>query len=255
MQVLLSPAKNLDTRQATQIKDYTLPVFTEEAKYLINQLKKLDVNEISRLMNINHDLAGLNKQRYAAWHLPFDKSNAKEALLTFDGEVFKKMNPGDFDEKELHFAQDHFTILSGLYGALRPLDLMQPYRLEMGTKLSTSYGKNLYEYWGHKITGFVNERLSHDTDQSLVNLASQEYTKAITFKNLHASQIITPVFKDHKNGKYQVIFIFAKQMRGKMSRFIIKNQPQDVNEIKLFSEDGYAYDDNLSSDNQWVFTR
>lgn len=224
--------------------------FGKEATLLIKDLKKLKSIEVQSLMNVSATIAELNTDRFNKWSLPFSLENAKPAIHAFKGDVYTGMDASSLTEDELNFAQESLSILSGLYGLLRPFDLMQAYRLEMGTKFATKRGKNLYEFWGDKITEEINTR-EKDT---LLNLASNEYFKAVNKKTLRAN-LITPVFKDEKNGVLKVISFFAKKARGMMARYIIQNHITNVEEIKNFNLGGYAFNQSLSTDKEWVFTR
>lgn len=228
----------------------TLSPFEKESAALIKELKKLKATDIQSLMKVSPKIAELNAERFNNWKLPFDTNNAKAAVFAFKGDVYTGLDAETFSEEEILFAQEHLSMLSGLYGLLRPLDLMQAYRLEMGTKFANKKGKNLYEFWGTKITQEINRR---ETDV-LINLASNEYFKAIDKKTLKA-EIITPVFKDEKNGVLKVISFFAKKARGMMARFIIQNHISNVEDIKNFNLGGYAFSEVLSTDKEWVFTR
>ena len=224
--------------------------FGKEATLLIKDLKKLKSIEVQSLMNVSATIAELNTDRFNKWSLPFSLENAKPAIHAFKGDVYTGMDASSLTEDELNFAQESLSILSGLYGLLRPFDLMQAYRLEMGTKFATKRGKNLYEFWGDKITEEINTR-EKDT---LLNLASNEYFKAVNKKTLRAN-LITPVFKDEKKGVLKVISFFAKKARGMMARYIIQNHITNVEEIKNFNLGGYAFNQSLSTDKEWVFTR
>ena len=224
--------------------------FGKEATLLIKDLKKLKSIEVQSLMNVSATIAELNTDRFNKWSLPFSLENAKPAIHAFKGDVYTGMDASSLTEDELNFAQESLSILSGLYGLLRPFDLMQAYRLEMGTKFATKREKNLYEFWGDKITEEINTR-EKDT---LLNLASNEYFKAVNKKTLRAN-LITPVFKDEKNGVLKVISFFAKKARGMMARYIIQNHITNVEEIKNFNLGGYAFNQSLSTDKEWVFTR
>ncbi len=224
--------------------------FGKEATLLIKDLKKLKSIEVQSLMNVSATIAELNTDRFNKWSLPFSLENAKPAIHAFKGDVYTGMDASSLTEDELNFAQESLSILSGLYGLLRPFDLMQAYRLEMGTKFATKREKNLYEFWGDKITEEINTR-EKDT---LLNLASNEYFKAVNKKTLRAN-LITPVFKDEKKGVLKVISFFAKKARGMMARYIIQNHITNVDEIKNFNLGGYAFNQSLSTDKEWVFTR
>lgn len=254
MLVVVSPAKNLDFQSPAVIDDFTQPELLKEAKSLISRCKKLSPADIASLMSLSDKLAGLNADRYHAWSLPFSPDNAKQALLAFNGDVYVGMDANSFSEQDFAFAQQHLRILSGLYGVLKPLDLMQAYRLEMGTRLDTKQGDNLYQFWGEKITRNLNNVLQQQEDPVLVNLASNEYFKSVKPKLLKAT-IVTPEFKDEKNGQYKIISFFAKKARGMMARYIIQNRLSDVAQLKDFDLGGYQYSAELSTANKPVFTR
>ena len=254
MLIIISPAKSLNYEKQSLTDNYSQPEFISKSKLLINELRKLKPDDISNLMNISPKLAYLNFERFQQWHTPFTAENAKQALLTFNGEVFNGINVNSFTGEDLNFSQKHLRILSGLYGVLKPLDLISAYRLEMGTKLEVSGNKNLYEFWADKITSSLNNALKQQEDNILINLASNEYFKSVKTNNLNAD-IITPVFKDAKNDRYKVISIYAKKARGLMTSFIIKNRISNPEELKLFDAEGYFYNDELSQSGQPVFTR
>ena len=253
MIVMLSPAKSLDFKTLPQTGIYTLPDFLKEAAVIQSQLKKFKPEELSMLMGISAQLGQLNYERNQLWHPEFTTENAKQSILAFNGDVYEGLNAKKFSETELQTAQQKIRILSGLYGLLRPLDLIQPYRLEMGTQLVIPPCKNLYQFWQKKITEKLNEELN-SSGHTLVNLASNEYFKAVDTKKLEA-KIITPVFKDAKNGEFRVISFFAKKARGLMSRFIIENRIDDPEYLKAFDLDGYYFNPKLTKGNTWVFTR
>ncbi|MEZ7925642.1 MAG: peroxide stress protein YaaA [Flavobacteriales bacterium] len=250
MHILLSPAKTLNMDAIPSDHKISEFPFGKEATLLIKDLKKLKSIEVQSLMNVSATIAELNTDRFNKWSLPFSLENAKPAIHAFKGDVYTGMDASSLTEDELNFAQESLSILSGLYGLLRPFDLMQAYRLEMGTKFATKRGKNLYVFWGDKITEEINAR-EKDT---LLNLASNEYFKAVNKKTLRAN-LITPVFKDEKNGILKVISFFAKKARGMMARYIIQNHITNVEEIKNFNLGGYAFNQSLSTDKEWVFTR
>lgn len=254
MLILISPAKSLDFETATTSKIYSEAKYLKESQALIKLLRKLTVDEIADFMNISPKLAQLNYERFLSWQTPFNMDNAKQALLAFKGDVYTGLDAESLTEAELQIAQKDLRILSGLYGVLKPLDLIQPYRLEMGKKLQTSKGNNLYEFWGDKITNDINATLKEKGDKHLINLASNEYFKSINKKKLEA-EIITPVFKDFKNGQYKIISFFAKKARGMMTRFIIQNQISDPEHLKTFNSNGYIFNPHLSKDKEFVFTR
>lgn len=254
MLAILSPSKTLKYDIRPQTKEFSQPQFLGEAEQLVETLREFSPRQLQNLMNINTKLADLNANRFMEWKRPFNLDNAQQALLVFKGEVFNGLKADTLTEDELIYAQDHLCILSGLYGMLRPLDLMQPYRLEMGTKLKNKKGEDLYEFWGDKITKAVSKAIEKSGSRILVNLASNEYFKSIDTKKLDA-EIITPTFKDYKNGTYKFITVYGKNARGMMTRWIIKNRPKDAESLKHFEEDGYYYNDELSKGNRWVFTR
>ena len=254
MLILISPAKSLDFETATTSQVCSDAKFLKESQTLIKQLRRLSVEEIAEFMSISPKLAQLNYERFLSWQKPFSMDNAKQALLAFKGDVYTGLNAESLTEAELQVAQKDLRILSGLYGILKPLDLIQPYRLEMGKKLQTSKGNNLYEFWGDKITSDINATLKEKGDQYLINLASNEYFKSVNKKKIKA-EIITPVFKDLKNDQYKVISFFAKKARGLMTRFIIQNQISDPEHLRAFNSDGYIFNPQLSKDKELVFTR
>ena len=254
MLILISPAKALDFDSPLVTKKNSQPDFLDDSERLIEELRELSPPEIQALMKISPQLADLNFGRILNWHRPFDSDNARPALLAFDGMVFQGIDARSFSAKDLDFAQKHLRILSGLYGLLKPLDLIQPYRLEMGTKFENSRGKNLYEFWGDKLIDATNKLLNREKQPLLVNLASNEYFKSISKKDIEA-EIITPVFKDLKNGQYKMISIYAKKARGLMCAYIIKNRITDIEKIKGFDSEGYYFSPELSKGKEWVFLR
>ncbi len=254
MLAILSPAKTLDYDTPVPLARSTRFRFPDEAGELVKQLQGYTPRRLSNLMNISDNLAQLNAVRYAQWQYPFDESKARQALFAFKGDVYSGMDAYSLNEKELNRAQQNVRILSGLYGLLRPLDLILPYRLEMGTKLKNKGRKDLYAFWGEKITAQLNHDLKNGGHQVLVNLASQEYFKAINPQNIEA-EIVVPVFKDYKNGTYKIISFYAKKARGMMVRFMLQNQLANPEELKAFDVDGYHYNNELSNEDEMVFTR
>jgi uncharacterized protein len=250
MLILISPAKTLDYSTPTY-QDHSLPEFLPETKSLVSILKKKSANEIGNLMGISENLATLNEERFKSFQKEFNFDNSKQALLAFKGDVYTKMEVDHYSPEDFEFAQKHLRILSGLYGLLKPLDLIQPYRLEMGTQLENKKGKNLYEFWDKKIAKAVNEASGN---YPIVNLASQEYFKSVDKRTIKNS-IITIHFKEFKNEKYQVIGFFAKQARGLMTDFAIKNRITDPEKLKTFDLEKYEFSENLSKANDWVFVR
>ena len=250
MLLVISPAKTLDYSHP-EYSAHTQPDFTSEVKDLVGVLRKKSATQISKLMHLSDSLSILNEERYQTFTDTFSPDNSKQAILAFKGEVYAKMEADNFTAEDLEFAQQHLRILSGLYGLLKPLDLIQPYRLEMGTKLKTKKGNTLYDYWGTKISKALN---AAGEGRTLVNLASQEYFKAVDKKTLKLP-IITIHFKEHREGNYQVVGFFAKQARGLMTRYAIQNRITDPEQLKVFQEDGYEFAERLSSAQDWVFIR
>lgn len=253
MILVISPAKTLYDRSPVQLEPFTEPAFVSEAGKIISVMKKKKPEQLAQLMDISPKLAELNYHRFQAWQ-PTNPKNAWQALLMFHGDVYQGIKAETFSAPEFDYAQQNLRILSGLYGLLKPLDLIQPYRLEMGTAISIGSKKNLYEFWKTKITSQLNEDLAKKGDHTLINLASKEYFNAIDTRKLNA-RVITPSFRETKNGRYQMVSIFAKKARGLMSRFIIQNNLSDAEEIKAFDWEGYYFHNHLSSDTEWVFTR
>jgi cytoplasmic iron level regulating protein YaaA (DUF328/UPF0246 family) len=254
MLLLISPAKTLDFETPAPTTEFTQSDFLKESKQLISELRALAPHDISQLMHISDKLGLLNFDRFASWKTPFKPSNAKQALFAFQGDVYTGMQAETFSAEDIQFAQQHLRILSGLYGLLRPLDLMQAYRLEMGTGFANSRGKNLYEFWSDSITKAINKQLAALNSAVVINLASNEYFSAVKPKLLNA-EIITPIFKDKKNGQYKIISFFAKKARGMMSAYIIQNRIDNPEAIKQFDVAGYSFNAALSSARDWVFTR
>lgn len=253
MLTVISPAKTLDFDTPSHTKKHTQPRFLAQSEKLIEQLKKLSSQEIASLMSISDKLAGLNMARFQQWQTPFTEDNAKQAILAFKGDVYTGLDAETLDEKGLDFAQQHLRVLSGLYGVLRPLDLMQPYRLEMGTSFQNDAGRDLYTFWGDQLQKSLEAEPALE-DGILINLASNEYFKAVNAKKLKAT-IITPVFKDWKNGQYKMISFYAKKARGLMSRYIIDHQIDSPEKLKQFDSEGYRFSAEMSQKNDWVFIR
>ncbi|WP_338883341.1 peroxide stress protein YaaA [Xenorhabdus sp. TH1] len=254
MLITISPAKTLDYESPLATQKYSQPLLLAEAQQLIGICRTLTPAQIGSLMNISDKLAGLNAARFGEWQPHFTPDNARQAILAFKGDVYTGMQAETFSADDFDFAQTHLRILSGLYGVLSPLDLMQPYRLEMGIKLENPRGKDLYQFWGDRITENLNAALEQQGDEILVNLASDEYFKSVNSKKL-AARIIKPVFLDEKNGKYKVISFYAKKARGLMSRFIIQNQLTEPAQLVAFNLEGYAFDESLSKGDELVFKR
>jgi hypothetical protein len=254
MLLVLSPAKSLDYETAPTIKEHTLPEFITEASQLIGVLKKYSLSEIAELMGLSDKLAALNVARYEQWSKKFTEENSKQAILAFNGDVYEGFDASSLPKKSLKFAQDHVRVLSGLYGVLRPLDLMQAYRLEMGTSLANSKGKDLYAFWGDKVTNKLNEELSTHKIKILLNLASDEYFKVVKPAKV-SGEVISPVFQDEKAGQYKIISFYAKRARGLMARFIVENQIDRAEDLKNFDLEGYRYATKESTPLKPVFRR
>lgn len=253
MLIVISPAKKLDFSPVSAA-NASQPQLLDHAAELLEDLKQLSPQDVSGLMGLSDSLGALNYERFQAWQKPFTEDNAKPAVLAFKGDVYQGLDADRMTDGQLAWAQDHLRILSGLYGLLRPMDLMQPYRLEMGTKFATQRGKDLYAFWGSIITDEINGLLAASTSPVLVNLASNEYFKSVQHKAING-RIITPVFMDKKDDKYKIISFYAKKARGLMSAYIIKNKISDVEGIKDFDSDGYCYNAAMSDCDSWVFTR
>lgn len=250
MIVVISPAKSLNFETPSPTDVSTLPAFMKDADYLAGRLKKLNPTELAALMNISSKLAMLNADRYAGWK----KATSKQALFAYDGDVYDGMNAGTFNENEIEFSQKHLRILSGLYGLLKPLDEIKPYRIEMGTPFATPKGDNLYKYWGTRITDLLKKQLKTSGTNTLINLASQEYFASVQPGRLKC-RVITPTFRDKNKGEYTTISFFAKKARGMMCRYIIQNQITDFEMLAGFDEAGYLLNHNLTKGDNWVFTR
>jgi cytoplasmic iron level regulating protein YaaA (DUF328/UPF0246 family) len=254
MLLVISPAKTLDYETPPTTTRYTQPEYLDDAQKLIGILREYSPQQISELMHLSDKLAALNVARYGSWTPDFRPDNAKQALLAFKGDVYTGMRAEDFSEEDLDFAQRHLRMLSGLYGLLRPLDLMQPYRLEMGTKLANPAGADLYAYWGERISQGLNQALAEQGDDVLLNLASNEYFSAVRRSALKA-RIINIQFLDLKNGQYKIISFHAKKARGAMARFVIKERITNPHQLREFSDTGYRFEASRSSDDNLVFLR
>ncbi|MBB3305815.1 MULTISPECIES: peroxide stress protein YaaA [unclassified Enterobacter] len=254
MLMVISPAKTLDYESPLATQRFTQPALLEKSHQLIDVARDLSPSQISSLMGISDKLAHLNADRFNQWQPPLSLENARQAILAFKGDVYTGLQAETFSDNDFDFAQQHLRMLSGLYGLLRPLDLMQPYRLEMGIKLANPAGKDLYGFWGDLLTAKLNEAIAEQGDDVLINLASDEYFKAIKPKKLNA-ELIKPVFLDEKNGKFKVISFYAKKARGLMSRYVIQNRLTKPAQLKKFDVDGYFFDSAESKDNELVFKR
>ncbi|AXK40724.1 peroxide stress protein YaaA [Crenobacter cavernae] len=254
MLMVISPAKTLDFTTPPTTRHFFQPDFLPDSAELIAVLRTQSPADVANLMGVSDAIATLNVGRFHDWHAPFSPDNAKQAALAFKGDVYEGLSAGDLDHQELDYLQAHLRILSGLYGLLRPLDLMQAYRLEMGTKLPNARGKNLYAFWGEKITGALNALVLENDEPVLVNLASDEYFKSVKTKLLKA-RLVTPVFQDLKHDRYKIISFYAKRARGLMARWAVKHRVTDVQQLKGFDYDGYAFAPDASDGNTWVFRR
>ncbi|HCH23197.1 MAG TPA: peroxide stress protein YaaA [Oceanospirillaceae bacterium] len=254
MIIVLSPAKTLDFETPAHVDTHTQPNMLAQSQELIEQLREVSPQELAVLMKLSDKLAALNVARYGSWQQPFTQHNAKQSVLAFKGDVYTGLDADTLSSQDLNWAQSHLRILSGLYGLLRPLDLMQAYRLEMGTKFANHKGKDLYTFWDQQITQQLNQELGQQANPILVNLASNEYFKAVKAKHLDA-EIITPVFKDQKNGQYKIISFYAKKARGYMSHWMIKNKVTKSEDLKNFDAEGYKYSKKLSTESEPVFLR
>ena len=252
MKIVISPAKSLNYEKTVPVTTYTEPQFLKQAATIQNTLKKKKPSQLSELMDISAKLAELNWQRNQDWHLPFTAENARQAVYAFDGDVYTGLDVYTLPEDKISILQERLRILSGLYGLLKPLDLMQAYRLEMGTAMPVGKNKNLYEFWKKTITKALNDELQKD--ELFLNLASNEYFSAVDAKMLKVP-LITPEFKDYKDGKLKMISFFAKKARGLMVRYIIDTNAETLDDLKGFNYEGYAFDANLSKGNTLVFTR
>ena len=254
MIILLSPAKTLDFATPAPVAEFTQPDFLAESQRLVKRLRRFSPAELGRLMHISDPLAALNTKRYADWAPPFRPDNAKPALFAFNGDVYDGLAAATLPKPALRFAQGHLRMLSGLYGLLRPLDLIQPYRLEMGTRLANDRGEDLYAFWGERIVTALNAALAEAKARVLVNLASQEYFKAVTVKKLSVP-VIAPVFEDWSAGRFKVVSFYAKRARGLMARLALVKRLKAAEGLKDFSDEGYAYVAEASTATRWVFRR
>ncbi|ANF82070.1 hypothetical protein A3K93_07595 [Acinetobacter sp. NCu2D-2] len=254
MLALISPAKTLDYETALPTDEFTQARLLDHSQQLIEVAEKLSATEIASLMSVSEKIAKLNVERFRDWQPDFDFSNARQAIFAFKGDVYTGLDAYHLNDQQIQYAQHHLRMLSGLYGLLRPLDLMMPYRLEMGTKLANPRGANLYEFWGNIITDLINADLAEANSELLVNIASDEYYKSVKESKIQA-QIIKPVFLDQKNGKYKIISFYAKKARGLMARFIIENQITTIEDLKGFNVDGYYFDAESTLNGELVFKR
>ena len=254
MITLVSPAKKLDFSNTDILSQFSQCDFLKKSQILIDETKNMSISELKTLMKISDKLAEINRERFKQWSTPFTKENAKQAILSFKGDTYIGLNAETFSNKDFEYAQDHFRILSGLYGILRPLDLIQPYRLEMGTKLENPNGSDLYGFWSDQIAKKLNNTLKEHASKVILNCASVEYFKSVDINTLDAT-IVSPIFKDVKNGQAKIISFFAKKARGMMARFIIQNRIDKVDDIIKFNDAGYTYQPKESTPNNPLFTR
>lgn len=254
MLIVISPAKSLDFNTPSQTQHFTMPDMLDESEKLVERLQKMTPKQLSGLMGISANLGQINFERYQTWHQPFTTENAKQAVLAFNGDVYQGLEATSLTEGQLLNLQSKLRILSGLYGVLRPLDLIQPYRLEMGTKLKCQRSANLYAFWKSKITDKIKEAIAESGSNVLINLASNEYYKSIDAKKIGA-KIVTPAFKDLKNGQYKMISFFAKKARGLMTRFVLENNIEKTEDLQAFDAEGYVFNPRLSKPGAPVFTR
>lgn len=252
---VVSPAKSLDYESPVTSTIHSMPDFLNDSEKLVKGLRRLSRKKIMELMSVSTNIAELNQLRFSEWELPFTSENARPAVMAFTGDVYVGLDAKTLSDKDLEYAQKKLRILSGLYGLLRPMDLMQAYRLEMGTRFpNTKKTKDLYAFWDMKITDTLNDLLKSEEEKVLINLASNEYFKSVKAKNIEG-EIITPVFKDYKNGDYKVISFFAKKARGMMARYLIENRVDKAEGVKGFDVSGYAFNEKMSKEQEWVFTR
>jgi uncharacterized protein len=254
MLLVISPAKTLDFDSPVRLRKATMPDFLEDSARLVDNLRQLTPGQLSTLMDISPALGELNRDRFNAWHTPFDKHNARQALFAFKGDVYLGLDAPALSANDVTYAQEHLRILSGLYGLLRPLDLIQPYRLEMGTTFKALGSTSLYDFWGERVTAALNELLLKERHPLLVNLASVEYYKVVREKQLQA-RVISPVFKDFSNGQYKIVSFFAKKARGLMSAWILRNRLKKPEDLLAFDVDGYCYSAKDSTSDSPVFLR
>jgi len=254
MLFVISPAKSLDYDTPAPVQKGTQPAFLDQSAELVDVMRRFAPADLGKLMKISDKLAALNVARFEIWSRPFNKTNAKACVFAFNGDVYDGLDASSLDEAGIDYAQARLRILSGLYGVLKPLDLMQPYRLEMGTRVDNPKGRNLYEFWGATPTDALNKVLAGNTPPVLVNLASEEYFKVVKQDRLKA-RIVTPVFEDWKNGQYKIISFHAKRARGLMVRYAIDHKVDTVDTLKDFDYEGYAFDAAASDEDRWVFRR
>jgi cytoplasmic iron level regulating protein YaaA (DUF328/UPF0246 family) len=254
MLAILSPAKTLDFDSPLVTDQHSLPEFTQESTALIRTLRKLEPSEIGSLMGISDKLAALNHDRYAQWSPSFDDDNARASILAFKGDVYQGLDAPTMSKRDFTWAQKRLRVLSGLHGLLRPLDRIHPYRLEMGTKLDNPKGKDLYQFWGNKVTDALNEALAEQRSKVLINLASNEYYKVVQADQIQG-RVLTINFKEWRRDAYRFVSFSAKKARGLMARYMIDQRAESVEALRGFDVDGYALNKDLSSEDEWIFTR
>jgi cytoplasmic iron level regulating protein YaaA (DUF328/UPF0246 family) len=254
MIILINSSKTLNFERPAHISKHTIPEFLDDSELLVARLQKLSASDFSRFMGVSEKLAVLNVERYRNWLKSPAGPDAKQALLAFKGDIYAAMDANRYKMTDFNFAQKHLRILSGLYGILRPLDLIQPYRLEMATKLTTDRGQDMYQFWGNRIVTALNELIKKEKSGVVINLASMEYFKTVKSKLLEAD-VITPVFKEYKDPAYRVVAIYAKKARGLICDYLIQNRISRVEDLQAFDSDGYRFAPRLSSQSDWVFTR
>lgn len=254
MLTLISPAKTLDFETPLATDKTSTPDMLKHSRKLIKEMRTRSPEDLSKLMHISPKLGQLNAQRFEDWKTPFTPDNARQAILAFRGDVYMGLDADSYNQRDFTFAQKNLRILSGLYGVLRPLDLIQPYRLEMGTRLPTDKGKDLYAFWGDAITAALNQELATHKNKTIINLASNEYFKSVVPASLNAG-VITPVFKDYSKGSYKILSFYAKKARGYMASYIVKNRLTSPKGLLAFDTDGYGFNEDFSDETTWVFTR
>ena len=254
MLAIISPAKTLDYNSPAPTRKHTEPQFLEDSSELIDELREFAPPDVADLMGISSKLAELNVERYATWRTPFTRRNARQAILAFKGDVYLGLDAYSYTERDFTWAQKHVRILSGLHGLLKPLDLIQPYRLEMGTRLKNGRGSDLYEFWGDKVTDALNGAVAAQKQPLLINLASNEYFNVLDAGRIDA-RIVTPTFRDLKNGRYKFLSFFAKKARGLMTSYIVKNRVSTLKALRAFDWQGYRFSKEQSRADEWVFLR
>ena len=254
MLTVISPAKTLDFDTPAVTRKLSQPSLLNQSRQLVTLMRKQTAGDLEKMMGISHKLAELNVERFKQWKSPFTPDNAKQSILAFRGDVYIGLDADTYSERDFNFAQKHLRILSGLYGVLKPLDLIQPYRLEMGTRIENRRGKDLYEFWGNRIAKSLSSELDSHRNGTMINLASNEYFKSVQTEK-RGGDVITPVFKDFNKGAYKVMSFFAKKARGSMASFMIRQRIDRADGLKDFRTDGYRFNASLSSDTEWVFTR